>query len=565
MKNKNALKYLYDVSGKTKWSVVLLTVLQGVLGIASVFYALLLRDIINFAVEGNSSGFFVSTAVFALLICVQLALRYFCRYLDEYTRSRLENRFKSRLFSSILHTSYSYVSSVHSGDWMNRLTNDTVVTANGITDILPGVFGMAVKLLGAVVMIIIIEPRSAFLLLPGGILIVLTSYLFRKRIKTLHKQVQEKDGRLRMFLQDVLGSMSVVRAYAAEDDTAAAADEKMSEHRGSRLKKNRFSNFCNLGFGLIMNGAYFIAAIYCGYGILTGSMSYGTFTAVLQLIGQIQAPFANISGYVPRYYAMLASAERLLSVEASEQDEKQTPKPLEEILGIYNDSLESIGLREVWFTYPPPVAEQGDSNEMPPVLCNIDLTIGRGELVAFTGHSGCGKSTVLKLLMGLYEPDSGERYMIIRNSLKRLDREYQRLFAYVPQGNHLMSGTVREIVSFASPKHANDDEKIRHSLRVACAEQFVDKLNDGADTLLGERGQGLSEGQMQRLAIARAVFSDRPILMLDEATSALDSETEERLLRNLRSMTDKTVIIVTHRPAALKICDRIVDFSVYSA
>ncbi len=561
MKNKNALKYLYDVSGKTKWSVVLLTVIQGVLGIASVFYALILRDIINFAVEGNSSGFFVSTSVFALLICVQLALRYVCRYLDEYTRSRLENRFKYRLFSSILHTSYSYVSSVHSGDWMNRLTNDTVVTANGITDILPGIFGMAVKLLGAVIMIIIIEPRSAFLLFPGGMLIVLTSYLFRKRIKTLHKQVQEKDGRLRMFLQDVLGSMSVVRAYAAEDDTAAAADEKMSGHRGSRLKKNRFSNLCNLGFGLIMNGAYFIAALYCGYGILTGSMSYGTFMAVLQLIGQIQAPFANISGYVPRYYAMLASAERLLSVEVIEQDEKEKPKPLEEILGIYNDSLEYIGLREVCFTYPPPVAEGVDSSEMPPVLCNISLTIGRGELVAFTGHSGCGKSTVLKLLMGLYEPDSGERCISIRNSLKKLDREYQRLFAYVPQGNHLMSGTVREIVSFASPKHANDDEKIRHSLRVACAEQFVDKLNDGADTLLGERGQGLSEGQMQRLAIARAVFSDRPVLMLDEATSALDSETEERLLRNLRSMTDKTVIIVTHRPAALKICDRIVDFS----
>jgi ATP-binding cassette subfamily B protein len=215
-----------------------------------------------------------------------------------------------------------------------------------------------------------------------------------------------------------------------------------------------------------------------------------------------------------------------------------------------------VGLEDASFTYLPPVSEQGhDRAAMPVVLEHIDLTIHKGEYIAFTGPSGCGKSTLLKLFMCLYPLDSGERYLEVKGGTQLpLDEAYIRLFAYVPQGNHLISGNIREVVTFGDS--AQGDAAVWNALHIACADEFIRELPDRLDTQLGERGMGLSEGQMQRIAIARAVYSNAPILMLDEATSALDEQTEKKLIYNLRSMTDKTVLTVTHRQAILTICDR---------
>ena len=312
-----------------------------------------------------------------------------------------------------------------------------------------------------------------------------------------------------------------------------------------------------------MNGMYIFGAIYCGYGILTGTISYGTLTAITQLITQIQSPFANITGYLPRWYQMIASAERLMEIESFDDDIVESSEPRENVLSFYRDSFSSIGLDNVSYTYYP-ASNKVDSvvkDNMPVAVSSLSLSISKGEYVAFTGHSGCGKSTALMLLMGIYKPDSGMRYVELKDgSRKELTSSWHRLFAYVPQGNKLMSGTVREIVSFADKDSSSDDARINEALKIACADSFITELDNGIDTVLGERGTGLSEGQMQRIAIARAIFSKAPVLVLDEATSALDESTEKELLENLRALTDKTVIIVTHRAAALDICDRKVEF-----
>ena len=560
MKQKNTLQWLSITAGKAKLLVGVLVAVQAVLSVSSIAFAFILRRIINMAVQGASTGFRSSFVLLAGVIAAQIALGAAGRFLSEYTTTTVENRFKQRLFAALLTGNYASVTAVHSGEWMNRLTSDTTVVAGGVTQIVPGLIGMLVRLLGAVTAILWLEPRFLYILLPGGAAMMLLTYAFRKILKRLHKRIQETDGALRVFLQERLESLVIVRTFAKEEQMTRQADALMDAHKDARMKRSNFSNLCNIGFAGAMDGAYLLGIGFCGYGILTGTMSYGNLMAIMQLVGQVQNPFANITGYLPRYYAMLASAERLMEAEAFAPDSEH-PLAEEKVLEFYRTKLTALRLEHASFTYQPPVRAEEEQPPMPVVLKDIDLTIRKGEYIAFTGPSGCGKSTVLKLLMCLYPLDAGSRTLETISGTQPLTAAWRSLFAYVPQGNQLLSGTIRDIVSFGDPCKAQDDAGILRALRIACAEDFVQKLEKGLDTMLGEHGQGLSEGQMQRIAIARAVFSEHPILMLDEATSALDEATARQLLENLRRMTDKTVLMVTHRADQTEFFDRELSFS----
>ena len=518
--------------------LVLVQALSGGLGAV---YALLLRGIVDSAAGKDPDSFRRYVLYILLLTAAQLALAAVNRWLHELCRADMENTFKRRLTDNILKKDYAAVSAVHTAEWLNRLTGDTAVVADGIAEIVPGLTGMIVRLLSALVMILWLDRWFAGILLPGGVLLILLTFAFRRVLKRLHKGIQESDGRLRVYLQEHISNLAVIRSFAVEDRVSEEAAGKMTEHKSARMRRTRFSNIANIGFGAAMRGMVLIGVIYCANGILTGRVSFGTLTAVMTLLNQIRGPFANISGYLPRWYAMLASAERLMEIESFGDD--GTPLDSAAVREFYHSEFRAVGLRSASFAYP------GSENG----VRNVDLEIRKGEYVAFTGPSGCGKTTVLKLLMALYPLSEGERYVNDRP----LTAEYRRLFAYVPQGNGLMNGTVRSAVSLADPAASNDDGRIRQALSAACADEFASDL----DMELGERGAGLSEGQMQRIAVARAVFSEAPILLLDEATSALDADTEEKLLNNLRTMTDRTVVIVTHRKAALAICDRVLRFS----
>ena len=560
MKQKHTLQWLSAVTGRAKGLVGLLVVVQTVLSVSSIAFAFVLRRIINMAVDGVQGGFWASLVLLVGILLGQIVLSAASRFLSEYTSATVENRFKQRLFSALLTGDYASVAAVHSGEWMNRLTSDTTIIAGGVTQIVPGLIGMLVRLFGALAAILWLEPRFFWVLVPGGAAMLALTYGFRKILKRLHKNIQEADGTLRVFLQERLESLLIVRTFAKEQQTAAQADNLMEQHKAARMKRSNFSNLCNIGFAGAMNGAYLLGIGFCGYGILTGTMSYGNLMAIMQLVGQVQSPFANITGYLPRYYAMLASAERLMEAEAFAPDSEH-PLTEEKTLEFYRAKLTALRLEHASFTYQPPVRAEEEQPPMPVVLKDIDLTIRKGEYIAFTGPSGCGKSTVLKLLMCLYPLDAGSRTLETTCGTQPLTAAWRSLFAYVPQGNQLLSGTIRDIVSFGDPCKAQDDAGILRALRIACAEDFVQKLEKGLDTTLGEHGQGLSEGQMQRIAIARAVFSEHPILMLDEATSALDEATARQLLENLRRMTDKTVLMVTHRADQTEFFDRELSFS----
>ena len=549
MKNVSGIKWLYKVTGKKKISIVFLVIIQMILGISSIVFAFIIRNVIDNATNHCRSGFVKNIIFLVMLVTVQIILRAVVRWLEEKTRSDIENILKSKIFSDLLKKEYREVTAVHSGEWVNRLTSDTVICANGMTEIMPEVIGMTVKMSGALIMIFTIEPEFAYLLFPVGVVLILFTYLFRKVLKKLHRNVQEKDGKLRIFFQERIENMLIIRSFSAENQTENEACSKMNDHQYARMKKNRFSNLCNIGFSGAMNGMYILGLGYCGSGIIKGTISYGTLTAVLQLISQIQSPFANITGCLPKFYSMAASAERLIEIVNFKDDCPDGEIDNTRIHEFYNCEFNGIIFENIDFSYKNP--------DNVSVFKNVSLKIEKGDFIALTGHSGCGKSTLLKILMCLYPLDSGNIFLLKKNAEKELlTSRWNRFFAYVPQGNGLMSGSIREIVSIGDISRMHDESAIKKALEISCADDFIWELENGIDTVLGERGQGLSEGQMQRLAVARAVLSDNPVLLLDESTSALDEKTERQLLENLHKTTDKTVIIITHRPAALEICDK---------
>lgn len=561
MKNKTGdraiVAWIISTIKGQKRFVLLLALAQMILGVCSSCYAVFLKGLVNGAVGRDREQMLLYCGLLCALVLWMFLLRGFGLYLDEYTRSALENSLKKRLFRNLLYKDYEQVSAKHSGEWMTRMTSDTNVVAGGIVHILPGFAGTLVKMCTAVLLLFHYVPKLTGWILAGGAVTVLLTWMLRRMMKKLHTQVQQADGKFRVFMTERLNSMMVIRAFDKQKVSMEQGSEKMAAHKTARMKKTWVLGLFHNGFGFVVNCVYVIGAIYCAQSIFHGLMSYGTFTAVLSLVTQVQAPIGNISGYFTQYSSMLASAERLM---ATEEIPEETEEPaVENLSEFYNGSFEALELRNACFTYAP-VEGEGQQEKRKTVLKNLNLEIRKGQYVAFCGPSGCGKSTVLKLLMSMYRLEAGQCLIRSAQGEHPLTGSWRGLFSYVPQGNQLMSGTIREVVTFGDQQAMGQDQKIRQALKIACAD-FMEELPDGLDTQLGERGAGLSEGQMQRIAIARAIFSDRPILLLDEATSALDDTNETRLLQNLKAMTDKTVIIVTHRPAALEITDQIIHFT----
>jgi ATP-binding cassette subfamily B protein len=267
-------------------------------------------------------------------------------------------------------------------------------------------------------------------------------------------------------------------------------------------------------------------------------MSFGSLTAVIQLVNQIQMPIVNLSGVMPQYIAMVASAERLMELE----EIRGEPEPIDEDAKALYDRMDAIRASGLFFAY--------DRDE---ILSDAAFTLPKGAFAVITGASGIGKSTLLKLLLGIYKPNGGGLYTVSGSEEQPIDRRTRRLFAYVPQGNLLLSGSLRENLTIIRPDAT--EAEIRQAIHVSCMDEYLDQLPRGLDTVLGESGAGLSEGQAQRLAIARAVLGGAPILLLDECTSALDERTEDQVLRRIRALPDRTTIAVTHRPAAIALCD----------
>lgn len=542
-----AMSWIFGVSGKLKVGVLLLVLLNSAISISAVAFALVLREAIDGAVSGNKMVFLKFVIILGLIMVGQIAARGVIRFLDEYVRSGMENVIKTRLYETILSRKYSAITAFHTGELLNRITNDAVVVADGFVQIIPGIIAMLVKLAGAAAVLFVLDYRFSVIFFAGGGLVLIFTTLFRRVMKKLHKDVQAADGVLRSYLSENLGSLMVLKTFGAERKSIDTSKQYMDKHRFMRMKRNKFSNICNVGFGLVMNGGYIFGLCWCSFGILHGSITYGTLSAVLQLVDQLWAPLANMTGYLPKFYGMLSSAERCMELETLEEEHVESQFSRDYCRELYKD-MTAIECKNITFRYEDDI-----------ILENADIYIGKGELITIMGNSGAGKSTLLKLLLAIYEPEKGTLEIKTEKESYALTEKYRKMFAYVPQGNFLMSGNVTSAIASLDDTSADVDmDKVKAVAHIACADTFVEKLEHGYDTLIGERGMGISEGQAQRLAIARALYTDAPVLLLDEATSALDEQIEKKVLKNIRELTDKTVIIVSHRKAVLEVCDRCV-------
>lgn len=503
-----------------------------------VFFALGSRAVIDSAVQGEIGVFINSCIRQTGIITGILVSAAAFRHLHDRLHAELERDWKKRLLHGLLHGEYASVSQYHSAELLNRLNNDVNKVNEGILTTIPNAAAMLTRLIAAVVVLGVLDVRFMLLIGTLGLMIVVATGLVRQRLKELDKQVSAHDGRVSGFLQEILEKLLMVQTMDASDEIENRAEKLLDGRYDLQRKRKNISLLTNTGVSLMSYGAGFLALCWCGYCMLLNQMSFGSLTAVIQLVNQLQVPFIGLSGILPRYVAMIASAERLMELETIQGEPILSDEMPEKM---YRE-MDAIAAENLSFAY--------DRDQ---ILMDASFKLPKGAFAVITGPSGMGKSTILKLLLGIYRPEHGQLYLHGNNGNVLLDRSTRRLFSYVPQGNLLLSGTLRDNLTIIKPDAT--EEELQQAVYVSAMDEFMSQLPQGLDTPLGENGTGLSEGQAQRLAIARAVLGGAPILLLDECTSALDAETEEKVLRRLRLLPNRTCIAVTHRPAAIALCD----------
>ena len=619
--------WLFAQSKAQHGRIVVLSLLCTLQAAVLVGFALACRAVIDQAVAGNVDGLLVSSAGLAGVIVAQLVLRLAINSMQERIRARFALELRKSMLDSIFSAQYGSVLRFHSGELSNRMFSDVQVVSNGVATIIPSFVSMFMQLVFAIAVLALISPPMVALFAAAALLSFVLARTLRGRLKALHKTVQEKEGAVRVFLQEALEHQLVIRSFGAQPATSARADKLQEDHFAAQMRRRGYSIAANASFSFFFNALYAVALTWCAFELLHGTMSYGTLMAVLQLVARIQAPVSSLSGMLPQLYQALASAERLMEVANLPRAQDCLPGTAAE----FYERFSGVRMSDLAFSYDDEEGEgatggggaggaandgagdggdgcDGGAADMAGAAAaekhaagtaseDVGLTcenafIPKGSFVVVEGPSGSGKSTLFKLVLGAYDAD-GFAYELACNAAAHGDTPGEReaspavsrvaatasaslaasatpsvsaastapapafctasqvpprVFAYVPQDNFLFAGTVRENVAFAAP-NANDDQ-VKHACEIACAWDFVEELPLGLDTMIGEHGQGLSQGQLQRLAIARAVCSGAPIMVLDEVTSALDNATEAAVLANIAHLPGKTVFVAAHRVKA---------------
>ncbi len=536
---KAEIRWLLKISKKYCAAILIFTFLGAVSIALSLFSGVASKYLIDFVVDfSKTDGEVISVAlIMAAAVISGIIVKAFYSRISAKTSITVHNEVRSNIFSKILRFKWEDLKLLSGGDLINRINVDTSTVASCTVSGIPSLFSAAVQFIGALIILLIYDPVMALISLIAVPLAGLSSRYLVTRLRDYNSKIRRLDSNMMTFHDNAFANLQQIKAFGISSGFERRLGKLQDEYKNTYLSYNTLTVVTGMILALV--GLLVYAGCY-GWGafsLRTGNITYGTLMLFLQMSSNLSSAFSSLLTLVPSLIQAFTSAGRLMELEDMPEEE-----PMCEITA----SSATIKLDNISFMY-----KDGSEN----VLENSSMLIQSGSIVALAGPSGEGKTTLLRLLLGLISPSGGTAQIIADGEIYTISPKTRGLFSYVPQGNTVFSGSIKENLLLMNSKAT--ECQLWEALEAACADEFVKALPDGLDTVIGEHGAGLSEGQAQRIAVARAILCPAPVILFDEATSALDMELEKKLLSNIKEKSNKTCIISTHRPAALEICNKI--------
>ncbi|WP_300629638.1 ABC transporter ATP-binding protein [uncultured Thomasclavelia sp.] len=539
------IKWMFSYGKNYKKEIVFYTILGVFSTVMSLISSVASKELINI-VTGIQTNRALEMAV--LMVSMSLFSLLFNQAMSRITLKiniRIQNEIQADIFDKIIEVNWLDLSRYHGGDLLNRFSSDVGTVANSAIGWVPNLIINFFSFIATLCLILYYDPTMLFLTLANMPIMLLSSKVMMSRLRKYDMKVKEMNSEMMAFETETFSNIDSIKSFSLVHLFSDRLKGFQKRFKDVSLEYNWFSIKYNTIISLLGMVVSFSFYGWAVYRLWSGAINYGEMTLFLQQSGRLSSTFSALVSIIPSTISATISAKRLMEIIFLPKE------PLDIKTSEYLDRIQdkgfSLELEDVYFSYIQ------NKN----VLVSSDLKANPGEIVALVGPSGEGKTTMIRLFLGLITPNQGNAYLIDYQGKKyHLDASTRSLFAYVPQGNTIFSGTIAENLRMV--KEDASDEEIIKALKSACAYEFVSRLEGGINAKIGARGQGLSEGQCQRIAIARALLREAPILLLDEATSALDVSTERKVLNNIMiNHPNKTCIVTTHRPSVLNMCQRV--------
>ncbi len=557
MLKKNYKKILSDIFNECKWLIkyvrkywwsialyIFIGVVAILMGLGSSVASKIMIDVV---VSHNKAELAKTAALVIGLAVSQIIFQAISSLITSRVGTRVNKEIRSDFFERIVHTNWEDISKYRSGDLINRIEYDIGMVSSGIVNFLPAFFTRLTQFLGSAIIVFYFDHTMAFIAILGAPILMLTSKYMLKRIRKYNEKAREMSGRIISECEESVQNIQMIKSFGLAKDFSEKFKSLLNQYRDARLEQEKFSVLTTMFMGLI--GIIISYSCY-GWGVWrlwNGAITFGTMTLFIQLSSTLTNSFNSLASLGPTLISIATSAGRMMELcnltAEKDDDADAATMMLEES---ESNPLE-ICAKNVCFTYK-------NSSEV--VIKNASFNVKSGETIAIIGSSGEGKTTMLRLILGLVNPTEGEITFSNNNHTLNATMSTRRLCSYVLQVNSILCGTVAENLRIVKPEAT--DEELINVLKLAGAWRFVSKFPEGLNAKIGERNINLSEGQAQRLSIARALLRNSPVLLMDEATSSLDVETENYVLEKIMNTNPNQIcIITTHRPSMLKYCSRI--------
>ena len=546
-------EFKYDAKTLMKWlwhtwrGNQLQAILNAVIGLLSVGISLgqvwavkRAIDVASGTVEGD---IYRAVGLMAILILSDFALNIAGIWVRNILGIKAQNRMQQRMLDRILRSVWRGREYHHSADVLNRLEFDVNNVVNFLTETIPNTLSVLAMFIGAFFYLFSMDKGLALTVIAIFPAFIAMSKVYIGKMRSLTRQVRDSDSKVQSVLQETIQYRMLIKTLESDEEMVGRLESTQNELRQRVVRRTKFSVFSNVIVNFGFAFGYLVAFLWAALRMAAHTLSFGGMTAFLQLVNKIQGPARNLTKLVPAFVSVFTAAERLMELEEDPLEEQGTP--------IYIKGPCGIRLNHVGYTY-------ADGEDR--VIDDLSFDFKPGSCTGVLGETGAGKTTLVRMILALLQPQQGEVEIYHGSASQALTPRHRCNFVYVPQGNTLMSGTIRENLRLG--RLDATDEEMLEALHTSCAD-FVSELPEGLSTYCSEQGGGLSEGQAQRIAIARSLLRDRSVMLFDEATSALDPETERQLLRNILSEHDKTIIFITHRPAVIDYCDQTLKLEKY--